>query len=404
MLANGYRFSSALRSVTRGTGRGVGTVPSGVVGGNRRRQSLRRLRAFLLTVVIVSAFGLARAPEVHAVDLSSPANGATVYSNAHVRFGWWWDASHQICWTDLSLQFATDSLFANVVLSKHWEIPPGGSLGPWQTDLGPFAAGTYYWRLAWIHSPCLIGTYTSEVRSFASVAPPAPPANTGPPTISGTPWRGLALAASPGTWASPVPLSYRYEWKRCDNAGASCATVATGASNAYTLTDADVGLKIRVLVTAENPGGSASALSDPYGPILAGAPPPPTPPPPPSPPPPPEPRPPAMPRYQASARSTHPGAVRARGNWTYRGDTVRVAFRNAAARANDRRRYRVCYTKNRVLACRNRRIVGRSWDAWRLRIMPPWAGYVNGRYRRYVEFTWRIDSRIVARKRVWVWE
>jgi hypothetical protein len=36
--------------------------------------------------------------------------------------------------------------------------------------------------------------------------------------------------------------------------------------------------------------------------------------------------------------------------------------------------------------------------------MPPWAGYVNGRYRRYVEFTWRVAGRVVARKRVWVYE
>jgi hypothetical protein len=126
-----------------------------------------------------------------------------------------------------------------------------------------------------------------------------------------------------------------------------------------------------------------------------------TPPPPPPPPPPPAPR----PRYQASVRSIHPGAIRDRSrNWTYRGDTVRVAFRNAAARPSDGRGYRVCYTKNRRLACRNRTILGRSWDAWRLRIVPPWAGFVNGRYRRYVEFTWRIDRRIVARKRIWVYE
>jgi hypothetical protein len=122
-------------------------------------------------------------------------------------------------------------------------------------------------------------------------------------------------------------------------------------------------------------------------------------------PPPPPPPPPPRPRYQASVRSIHPGAVRDPSrNWTYRGDTVRVAFRNAAARPSDGRGYRVCYTKNRRLACRNRRILGRSWDAWRLRIMPPWAGFVNGRYRRYVEFTWRIDRRVVERKRVWVYE
>jgi hypothetical protein len=117
------------------------------------------------------------------------------------------------------------------------------------------------------------------------------------------------------------------------------------------------------------------------------------------------PPPPPRPRYEASVRSTHPGAIRdSSRNWTYRGDTVRVRFRNAAARPNDGQGYRVCYTKNRRLACHNRRILGRSWDAWRLRIMAPWAGFVGGRYRRSVEFTWRIDRRIVARKRIWVYE
>jgi hypothetical protein len=120
-----------------------------------------------------------------------------------------------------------------------------------------------------------------------------------------------------------------------------------------------------------------------------------------APPPPPPPR----PRYEASVRSIHPGAIRdGSRNWTYRGDSVRVRFRNAVARPGDGALYRVCYTKNRRLACRNGRIFGRLWDSWQLRIMPPWAGFVNGRYRRYVEFTWRVDRRIVARKRVWIYE
>jgi hypothetical protein len=125
----------------------------------------------------------------------------------------------------------------------------------------------------------------------------------------------------------------------------------------------------------------------------------------PPPPPPPSPPPAPRPRYEATVRSVHPGAIRdGSRNWTYRGDTVRVRFRYAAARPGDGALYRVCYTKNRRLACRNGRIFGRLWDSWRLRIMPPWAGFVKGRYRRYVEFTWRIDRRIVARKRIWVYE
>jgi hypothetical protein len=92
---------------------------------------------------------------------------------------------------------------------------------------------------------------------------------------------------------------------------------------------------------------------------------------PPSPPPRPEP----AARYQATVRSIHPGAVGERNrNWTYLGDTVRIAFRNATAVAGERQRYTVCYTRNRSFACRSRMLRGRAWDAWRLRIMPPWAG------------------------------
>ena len=108
--------------------------------------------------------------------------------------------------------------------------------------------------------------------------------------------------------------------------------------------------------------------------------------------------PPPRPRYEASVRSIHPGAVTPGA--TYLGDTVRVRFRNANARPSDGHGYRVCYTQNRRLTCRNRRIIGRSWDAWRLRITPPLAGYKGSRFRRYLEFTWLVDGRIVARKRI----
>jgi hypothetical protein len=120
------------------------------------------------------------------------------------------------------------------------------------------------------------------------------------------------------------------------------------------------------------------------------------PPPPPPPPPPPAPR----PRYEASVRSIHPGAVKLGGNWTHLGDTVRVRFRNARARPGDGQHYRACYTHNRRLACRDRTILGRSWDAWRLRITPSMVGYRAGRVRRFLEFTWRVDRRVVARKRI----
>jgi hypothetical protein len=151
-------------------------------------------------------------------------------------------------------------------------------------------------------------------------------------------------------------------------------------------------------------GGSAPPSPEPAPPPPLPPPPPPEPPPAPPPiaPPPPhsllKQKP--APRYQASVRTTHPGAIRDRSrNWTYLGDTVRVAFRNLAARTAETRRYTVCYTRNRSLACKKRVLRGRLWDTWRLRIRPPWAG----RHRRYLEFTWRVSGRPVAGKRVWIY-
>jgi hypothetical protein len=93
---------------------------------------------------------------------------------------------------------------------------------------------------------------------------------------------------------------------------------------------------------------------------------------------PPAPRPEPAARNQATVRSIHPGAVGERSrNWTYRGDTVRVAFCNATAVTGERQRYTACYTRNRSLASRARTLRGRAWDAWRLRIMSPWAGFVR---------------------------
>lgn len=92
--------------------------------------------------------------------------------------------------------------------------------------------------------------------------------------------------------------------------------------------------------------------------------------------------------------------MRGGGNWTYLGDTVRVRLRNANARPADRQGYTVCHTTGSSrIACRSRQILGRSWDGFRLRITLP-VIYKAGRGRRYVEFTWRVDRRTVARRRI----
>jgi hypothetical protein len=110
-------------------------------------------------------------------------------------------------------------------------------------------------------------------------------------------------------------------------------------------------------------------------------------------------------RYEGKATSIHPDAILDTSrNWTYLGDTLRVAFRNTALAPGQRQRYRVCFKKNTILDCRSRTLRGPRWDSRLLRVMPPWAGHINGRYVRYVAFTWRVGGRIVAMHRAWVYE
>ena len=90
-----------------------------------------------------------------------------------------------------------------------------------------------------------------------------PPSNTSLPTVSGTPQLGQTLTANEGSWAGTPPLTYAYQWRRCDSAGAACADVPGANAKTYVLVDADVNSTLRVVVTASN-GSSvyASAVSN----------------------------------------------------------------------------------------------------------------------------------------------
>ena len=83
----------------------------------------------------------------------------------------------------------------------------------------------------------------------------------GSPTISGTAQQGQALTADPGGWTGVAPISYAYQWRRCDSGGAGCTDITGATSQSYTLVAADIGSTIRVVITASNSAGSSSATS-----------------------------------------------------------------------------------------------------------------------------------------------
>ena len=90
--------------------------------------------------------------------------------------------------------------------------------------------------------------------------------NTGEPNILGTPVEGETLTASNGTW-SDSPTTFAYGWLRCPNDGgaadgSNCGVIPSATKSTYLVLAADVGLRIRVRVTASNTDGSASAVSN----------------------------------------------------------------------------------------------------------------------------------------------
>jgi hypothetical protein len=108
----------------------------------------------------------------------------------------------------------------------------------------------------------------ATVTATAAAAGTAP-SNTAPPTLSGTARIGETLTASQGTWSGTTPITYAYQWQRCDKNGAGCNAITGATSTSYTLTSADQDNTLRVRVTASNSAGASTATSVPSAVVAA---------------------------------------------------------------------------------------------------------------------------------------
>ncbi|MCW2924170.1 MAG: hypothetical protein JWM98_1574 [Thermoleophilia bacterium] len=115
------------------------------------------------------------------------------------------------------------------------------------------------------HSATLPATATADSAASPVVANVlAPPTETTPVAITGLAEEHATLTATPAVFAGTAPIAHAYQWRRCDNLGATCVNVTdpTDPSGAtYTLGAADVDSTMRVIDTGTNAAGSAPSTS-----------------------------------------------------------------------------------------------------------------------------------------------
>ena len=104
------------------------------------------------------------------------------------------------------------------------------------------------------------------VTALSSGAAPATtaavPTNTALPAVSGNAAQGQTLSGTPGSWSGTTPITFTYQWLRCDSTGSSCNPISGETGTTRLVDIGDVGSTLRVMVTATNVSGSTSANSN----------------------------------------------------------------------------------------------------------------------------------------------
>lgn len=86
------------------------------------------------------------------------------------------------------------------------------------------------------------------------------------PTIAGVAKSAKSLKSTLGNWTGSPGITYKYQWVRCTatykasiTKGLKCVAIAKATKSTYTLTAADVGKYVRLVVTATNKIGKSEA-------------------------------------------------------------------------------------------------------------------------------------------------
>jgi PASTA domain len=103
------------------------------------------------------------------------------------------------------------------------------------------------------------GSATASSESTGIVSPVGPQ-NVVPPRIIEQPYLGEDVFVDDGQWTGTVPFTFTYRWERCNSDG-DCVDIDGETSSTHTIVPDDLKSRLRVIVTASNGAGSASAAS-----------------------------------------------------------------------------------------------------------------------------------------------
>jgi hypothetical protein len=73
---------------------------------------------------------------------------------------------------------------------------------------------------------------------------------------------GSSLQGNKGNWSGTDPITYAYQWLRCNADAEACKAIGGATQTSYTVTKADVGYTLRFRVNAKNADGKAQATSN----------------------------------------------------------------------------------------------------------------------------------------------
>jgi len=113
------------------------------------------------------------------------------------------------------------------------------------------------------------GVVSQSSAATGIVGAQAPSLSVTPP-ILGQNVVGQALSVGTGTWLGSTPLTYTYQWRRCNAVGdlASCVPIPLAIKSTYVPTTADIGFSLRVYITATNPAGTSTGVTNHTFPVV----------------------------------------------------------------------------------------------------------------------------------------